>query len=404
MLTAAKKRDQHIKNQRRSTMKAQLYHKPNKGYKGPVQNGSQAIHQMNSKQGTLINCSQRKNIRFNKRDSAGACDTQVRKSVENPNRLLQKFFVDKQADIELPKGFLENVPTKDILSIDDFEIYDTGKLTEFQSFKLIDGETNRMVATFMSRKDCEFILKRYNMIIHILTTLFLIKPPLTRNKAHAGFSDFYVGVGTRLDQNGNLGTYVYDGPKLAKLAFDRRQKEKHILADCKRVTGILVNELQRIAFPHIDPRTLDAIKWMEQIDFEKSISLSGSGGYSQLVVTRNYLSASHEDLDAVPGTVGCFHPTNPNSTEILLHFLFPGLNLAVPMRHGNVLLFDPTFMHCSSSPRVKEAVLFSAYTASKTVDMHTHRFLEEMGLEMEVTPQYVAAAAAAILKSKNNKK
>lgn len=99
-----------------------------------------------------------------------------------------------------------------------------------------------------------------------------------------------------------------------------------------------------------------------------------SGGKGQSVIwpslacTRNTYLPLHTDQDYFLGAVTVCGKRVPERV-VLQYFCFPTKGICVAMRHGDILLFNPTVPHCMSSPTsaVNDCFSFSAYLKTLVV-------------------------------------
>lgn len=86
--------------------------------------------------------------------------------------------------------------------------------------------------------------------------------------------------------------------------------------------------------------------------------------WASIACTSNYISPSHTDEDAflsgliishVPQDKGENAYKNDIDMEVAVHFCFPEQNVAVALRPGDVLFFNPLYHHCLSQRTVKYA-------------------------------------------------
>ena len=76
----------------------------------------------------------------------------------------------------------------------------------------------------------------------------------------------------------------------------------------------------------------------------------------------NYCSAMHTDDDQMFSTISCFSSDIENhKNKILSHLVFPEYKFAVPMRHADVVVFDPTAKHCVTNARFPGCFIVSTY-------------------------------------------
>ena len=85
----------------------------------------------------------------------------------------------------------------------------------------------------------------------------------------------------------------------------------------------------------------------------------------------------HVDSDYFYTTLSCFSTEENPSEEVLYHFSFPEYELAIPMRHGDVLLFDPRVKHCATNPHVMNSLIVSAYVSKRTIISHVNSEIRE---------------------------
>ena len=82
--------------------------------------------------------------------------------------------------------------------------------------------------------------------------------------------------------------------------------------------------------------------------------------------SKNYASTAHVDRDffySRTSVVG-----EKDKYEVVQNFVFPSFGIYTPLRTGDVLVFDPTQMHCASHPKEKNTYIYSAYVSAKTMN------------------------------------
>jgi hypothetical protein len=80
-----------------------------------------------------------------------------------------------------------------------------------------------------------------------------------------------------------------------------------------------------------------------------------------------YWSQSHVDQDMMFSSVTAFGPEGTAPDEILQYFVFPDHGLIVPLRDGEVLVFNLNVTHASTNPRRPGTFLVSGHNPLKTV-------------------------------------
>ena len=117
---------------------------------------------------------------------------------------------------------------------------------------------------------------------------------------------------------------------------------------------------------------------------ENFIKLDGKNGtpciFTQISCALNYIGASHTDSDFTLSVCSCFSEimqqiskkknskgATVDESDVCMYFVFPEYRVAIPMRSGNQIFFNPLVQHCCSYPRSKDVYSFSAYTSTKTM-------------------------------------
>jgi len=95
--------------------------------------------------------------------------------------------------------------------------------------------------------------------------------------------------------------------------------------------------------------------------------ISEDGVATQLALAKGYCSPVHVDGDAYYSTLSCYDAT-ATENQTLYHFCFPTYGIAIPMRSGDIILFNPLVPHCATNPRIKTAMIYSFYVSKKTIN------------------------------------
>jgi hypothetical protein len=104
---------------------------------------------------------------------------------------------------------------------------------------------------------------------------------------------------------------------------------------------------------------------------DKNRSLISETIGSAALTVNGYLNA-HTDEDFTSSYLSVHCKDDVYDNKVVVYFVFPRLGVAVPIRHGDVLLFNPKEPHCISSrcnPR-KDATIISFYTKSAAVGLN----------------------------------
>ena len=88
-----------------------------------------------------------------------------------------------------------------------------------------------------------------------------------------------------------------------------------------------------------------------------------------LAIGLDFIKAAHIDDDPWYSIVSVLPQPGsdiPEST-ILQYFVFPNSKVLVPLRAGDVLVFNPRHAHCAANPQVTGVYIFGAYTSMATL-------------------------------------
>ena len=81
----------------------------------------------------------------------------------------------------------------------------------------------------------------------------------------------------------------------------------------------------------------------------------------------SYQSKCHTDKDFHYSLLTVAAPSKRHDGEIVYYFVFPEYKVKVPMRSGDVILFNPLVPHGCSNPRFEESIIMSAYSSRTTL-------------------------------------
>jgi hypothetical protein len=178
-----------------------------------------------------------------------------------------------------------------------------------------------------------------------------------RKNKQGGTSESYFCLGKRKDPVGNkLGDY--------SLKKGTSASEKKIFNDemCAFVTSL--NSLSRPCMLNMKsfPRFNSA---RDRYTIPPIFDQAGDfGPPTAAAVGLKYWSVVHVDDDYYYATLSCQSPIEGDSS-ILFYFAFPSYGIAVPMRSGSVLVFNPTVFHCCTNPMKVGVTFCSRYISAK---------------------------------------
>ena len=112
--------------------------------------------------------------------------------------------------------------------------------------------------------------------------------------------------------------------------------------------------------------------------------------WSSIATTYNYMSPAHTDEDAFMSTLFVSHIPKEKETssvdvkyvmnqEVAMYFCFPTEGVAVALRPGDVLMFNPVFYHCASQRcefyKMEDIFLTSLYLKNKQLSRNENKIL-----------------------------
>ena len=81
----------------------------------------------------------------------------------------------------------------------------------------------------------------------------------------------------------------------------------------------------------------------------------------------NYHSRCHIDNDMYFTLATVVAPKEVPDDEVIYYFIFPAYQIRIPLRTGDLILFNPSLYHSCSNPKYDGCYIMSAYVSCKTV-------------------------------------
>jgi len=188
---------------------------------------------------------------------------------------------------------------------------------------------------------------------------FQRKPNVPRGEKAGASTEVYNNYGARKDPLGtNIGQY----------AFKPNSKKPHPISDKEILSGIAkVTSCVEAITMEMGNRLPEVVvlEWMQQSEGVPT-AFGQKGRATQVSVGKNYWSVIHLDDDYYYTTLSVLAEDGRDDLAILYYFVFPEYNIAIPLRSGDVLLFNPRVAHCCTNPSKDGAMVFSAYMSAKT--------------------------------------
>ena len=143
--------------------------------------------------------------------------------------------------------------------------------------------------------------------------------------------------------------------------IDNGTIEAHVISDVVKIIDLPTPKLKtRVSSPPtVPPKT-----------YQNPPTPTNNQYATALSVGMTYWSPTHTDADFYFTAVifiGPSHQAQERWNDVLQYFCFPEYNLKVPMRSGEVLIFNPSVAHACSNPRFQDSFACSNFCALKTV-------------------------------------
>jgi hypothetical protein len=218
-----------------------------------------------------------------------------------------------------------------------------------------DCHVKQIVAWKASHNQCEHISpqkwKQYKE--DLFEKAMELKPDVIRSPIKRATNYMFKCFGTRLDYStGEVGTYVY-----------KKNVPAQAQDACEKMAQKLVRDLEQVASSF-----LQKVPFFQRFEcFRDAFELEtlGEGLFTQLCISKNYWSPVHKDNNYSYTIVACFSEYHQDVP--IYHFNFPTFNHSIPLKSGDVMVFDSSVPHCSSNPEYEECYIMSTFVSQKTV-------------------------------------
>ena len=244
--------------------------------------------------------------------------------------------------------------------------------------KGIGGQKQRLIAAKCGRT-CVKQVKFRTLQNHVsqLGKSLKLKPNINRGQKRQATTKRFCCFGKRADRNTNkIGSYVYNKNVTKEVRMKMDDNMKGLVEMLEKKSRFLLSGM---------PNMTEHLKMMKHWD----VPVMGVTALStQFCVGQNYWAPMHIDKDYFYTTLSCFSledfskETDEKARRVmqervLYHFAFPEYGIAVPMRHGDVMVFDPREKHCATNPHVEDSLIVSAYTTMRMINAHVNTKLRE---------------------------
>ena len=185
------------------------------------------------------------------------------------------------------------------------------------------------------------------------------KPSIIRGTMRNGVTHHYVCHGQRKNPlDTDLGEYAFNEGVPEATQMELKKGVNQLVADIE----YRALEEMRSADLRICAAYANYFKVQNMFDLP---SLYVGGIATQFAIGKAYCSRVHSDDDFFLTTLSLYD-AEAEPDEVLYNFCFPTYRIAIPMRSGDIIHFNPLVPHCATNPRRKTTMIYSAYVSNKT--------------------------------------
>ena len=255
-----------------------------------------------------------------------------------------------------------SVPPLETVNVNDFVVYDNYKNRAHDSTRNIlafDEENGDFIfGKVAPRQSVDVMGKKrdWNTIRKAFDVVKKVKPNVSRGNVRGGKNKAYKLFGYRKDPlSMNIGKYVYKSTTPDGI----KESSEKIISE---LAGLMEACSTRVTKGLSETREYEEIKQHIKIP-----TFTKDGNSTAFCIGTDYWSRCHTDNDYFLTTLSVLSNRSDDHDDILYYFVFPEYNAAIPIRSGEIVLFNPHVPHSCSNPRHDKASIFSAYVSAKTV-------------------------------------
>jgi hypothetical protein len=248
-----------------------------------------------------------------------------------------------------------------IKKVSSLEIWDEPPTSDGKPIMMLDKQ-NQMAFIKCCAADriCEADWKRLH--VHTLQKAMKLHQNMLRGKKKRGKSKKYICSGKRRNpKNTKIGYYAF-------LKWVNKKTRNNLKLRIRK----LVAAVEASALNYLWHSDLNTFAKIREEGNLKDATINGEKGkFTQIAVAQKYWSPLHVDDDIFPTVLSCYSKScvdSGNKDAILYYFVFPTLNVAVPMRSMDMLVFNSRIPHCATNYRVEDSFILSLFTSSKTAN------------------------------------
>jgi len=252
-------------------------------------------------------------------------------------------------------------PEKNTFELHNVRGYTIVDSEETNDLVVTDGDNGSFIAAKLSKRRCQSELNNKNgymkKLRKCLPRILKSKPNVQRGKKNGGTSTHYACFGHRKDplQSGVTGEYSFNSN------VNETEQAQHLTTIVD-----LVERIERAAMPIINQ--LPEYKPFKETQKKVTAPTMVKGGVAtQFSIGLNYWSGAHYDNDYFFSILSCLTKTYNQHDEMIYYFCWPEYQLAMPLRSGDIIIFNPLKLHSCTNCKYQDSYIFSCYVSEKTM-------------------------------------
>ena len=199
----------------------------------------------------------------------------------------------------------------------------------------------------------------WNRIRRNMSLALSVKPNIRRGKKNNGTSSRYGCSGLRKEPltSGILGEYAYKKGTSQLLIDHVNEMITGLVRKMEKIGNILVSQM---------PEMNHYLKWKDMLDLP-SVSGMKDGIAVQFSAGKGYWSPAHTDDDWMHTYLSVLSSKSTHHNEIIYYFCYPEYNIKIPIKSGEVIVFNPLKIHCCTNSLYDDSFISLAYVSKKSV-------------------------------------
>ena len=275
----------------------------------------------------------------------------------------------------LPKGVPNPtmIPVEEMAGTISWDELDSEEKTLIVYKEVVDGENDFLLAK-VSRRQVQELKKGPDTSPDKMRKVFdlalRMKPDIARGSGRGGVGKVYKCFGWNHLYRPEKDLFQYT-TKRSCTEETEKAMNKDISGIVKGIEGIALRVLRGI-------KDFDGFRDMKEFLDLPSVrgkedpaddASKDEGICTQLAIANGgYWSQLHVDDDYIVTMLSVLAADPKREDEVLYTFNFPTFDISVPMKSGDILLFNSKYEHCSSNPVCDEDYIFSMYVSNSAVD------------------------------------